>query len=115
MLLSSELMRGPESLSILVAVVRELLQHPKLKGKYLLSERFSQDPWRTFLRRSDRLEGHPNVNMIEEATEVLCLQASSALDVVRRGSRLKCLFQENVLEANDTVLPAKREVKAKTL
>lgn len=114
MLLSSELMRGSESLSILVAVVRELLQHPKLKGKYLLSERFSQDPWRTFLRRSDRLEGHPNVNMIEEATEVLCLQASS-LDVVRRGSRLKCLFQENVLEANDTVLPAKREVKAKTL
>ena len=45
MLLSNETCKG---LSItnhsFIAVVRQLLQDPKLKGKYLCSERFSQDP-----------------------------------------------------------------------
>ena len=58
MLLSSETCEGFRiTVHSLVAVVRELLQHPELKGKYLLSERFNQDPLETFLGRSDRLEG----------------------------------------------------------
>ena len=75
-----------------VAVVRELLQHPELKGKYLLSERFNQDPLENFfgkVRQAGGRNTNPNVKMMEEATDVLRLQASSALDVVKISSRLK--------------------------
>ena len=52
------------------------------------------------------------MKMMEEATDVLRLQASSALDVVRSSSRLKKrLFQEKLLGTTDTVLLAKRRQK----
>ena len=49
---------------------------------------------------------------VEEATDVLRLQVSSTLDVVRSSSHLKKhLFQEKVLETTDTVPLAKRRQK----
>lgn len=54
MLLSSKTREGLRiSVHSFVAVVRELLQHPELKGKYLLSETLLRTVW----GRSDRLEG----------------------------------------------------------
>ena len=116
LMLSSETREGLRiTVHSFVAVVRELLQHPELKGKYLLSERFNQDPLENFfgkVRQAGGRNTNPNVKMMEEATDVLRLQASSALDVVRSSSRLKkCLFQEKVLETTDTVPLAKRRQK----
>ena len=113
MLLSSKTREGLRiTVHSFVAVVRELLQHPELKGKYLLSERFNQDPLENLfgkVRQAGGRNTNPNVKMMEEATDVLRLQASSALDVVKISSRLKKrLFQEKVLETTDTVPLAKR-------
>ena len=49
MLLSSKAREGLRiTAHSFVAVVRELLQHPQLKVKYLLSQRFNQGPLETF-------------------------------------------------------------------
>ncbi len=93
-----------------VAGVRELLQDPKLKGRYLFSERFSQDPLENFFGRVRQAGGrstNPNVKMMEEATDVLRLQASS----VRSSSTLKrrLQFQDKAPDISDTVPLAKRK------
>ena len=116
MLLSSETREGLRiTVHSFVTVVREFLQHPELKGKYLLSERLNQDPLENLFGKVRQAGGrniNPNVKMMEEATDVLRLQASSTLDVVRNSSRLKKrLFQEKVLETTDTVPLAKRRQK----
>ena len=56
------------------------------------------------------------MNMMEEATDVLCLQASSALDPVRSSSTLKrhLQFHDKAPDISDTVPLAKRkQVRAK--
>ncbi len=111
MLLSSETREGLRiTVHSFVAVVRELLQHPELKGKYLLSERFNQDPLENLFWEGQtgwREEHQPKCE-----DDGRGLQASSALDVVRSSSRLKkSLFQEKVLETTDTVPLAKRRQK----
>ena len=116
MLLSSETREGLRiTVHSFVAVVRELLQHPEVKGKYLLSERFNQDPLENLfgkIRQAGVRDTNLNVKMMEEATDVLRLQTSSALDVVRSSSRLKKhLFQEKLLERTHTVPLAKRRQK----
>ena len=75
-----------------VAVVKELLQHPELQGHYLLSERFSQDPLENFfgkVRQPGGRNTNPSVIRMQEATDLLRLQASATLDEVRSESRLK--------------------------
>ena len=93
MLLSSETRVGLRiTVNSFVGMLRELLKYPELKGKYLLSERISQDPLENFfgkVRQAGGRNANPSVKTMQEATDVLRLQASSALDVVRSSSRLK--------------------------
>ena len=120
MLLSNETREGLRiTVHSFVTIVRELLQDPKLKGKYLLSERFSQDPLENFfgrVRQAGERNTNPNVKMMEEATDVLCLQASSALDSVRNNSTLKKRLQfQDDKDVLDTVPLTKRNpMTAKT-
>lgn len=97
MLLSNETCKGLRITNhSFVAVVRKLLQDPKLKGKYLRSERFSQDPLENVSGRVRQAGGrstNPNVKIIEKATDVLRLQSSSAMDPVRSSSSLKRCLQ----------------------
>ena len=121
MLLSNETREGLRiTVHSFVAIVRELLQDPKLKGKYLLSERFSQDPLENFFGRVRQAGGrstNPNVKMMEEATDVLRLQASSALDAVWSSSAVKRRLQfRDDADVLDTVPLTKRKpMRAKTL
>ena len=75
MLLSNETCEGLRiTVHSFVAIVRELLQDPRLKGEYLLGERFSQDPLENFFGRVRQAGGrstNPNVKMMEEATDVV--------------------------------------------
>ena len=120
MLLSNETREGLRiTVQSFVAIVRKLLQDPKLKGKYLLSERFSQDPLENFFGRVRQAGGrstNPNVKMMEEATDVLRLQASSALDAVRSNSALKRRLQfQDDADVLDTVPFTKgKPMRAKT-
>ena len=122
MLLSNETHEGLGiTIHSFVAIVRELLRDPKLKGKYLLSERFSQDPLENLfgkVRQAGGRSTNPNVKMMEEATDVLRLQSSSALDLVRSSSTLKrrLQFQDKVPDVSDTVpLVKRKQVRAKAL
>ena len=114
MLLSAETREGLRiTVTSFVAIVKELFQHPELKGKYLLSERFSQDPLEIFFGRV-RLAGgrnaNPSVKSMQEATDVIRLQASSVLDAVRSSSNLKKrLFDTSpTVQEADTVQLQKR-------
>ena len=67
MLLSSETREGLRiTVHSFVAVVRELLQHPELKGKYLLSERFNQDPLENFFGKVRQAGGRNTISNVSD-------------------------------------------------
>lgn len=69
----------------LVGIIKALLKDPGLKSKYILSARFNQDPLENFfghIRQSGGWSSNPSSKRVQEATDVIRLQPSSAMYVL---------------------------------
>ncbi len=93
----------------LVGVIRDLLKDPGLKSKYILSAKFNQDPLENFfgqVRQSGGWSNNPSSKRVQEATDVIRLQTSSAMDEVRSSTRAKKrIFGAEGPKIDDTSLP----------
>ena len=118
MLLSRETREGLRiTIQSFVSLARQLLSDEGLHGKYLLSERFSQDPLEKFfgkIRQAGGRGNNPTVKLLQETTDILRLQSSSLLDVVRSESKLKKRLFPGGVDVTSTVaaipLPKRKRV-----
>ena len=118
MLLRREIREGLRiTIQSFVSLARQLLSDEGLHGKYHLSERFSQDPLEKFfgkIRQAGGRGNNPTVKLLQETTDILRLQSSSLLDVVRSESKLKKRLFPGGVDVTSTVaaipLPKRKRV-----
>ena len=93
---------------------RFLLQQDGVK--FLLSERFCQDPVEEFFSHQRSRGGHndnPTVKQFLENTVSLRIQKSAALAPLRANCSRKRPRQERIIEVDDTPLHKRRRGKTK--
>ena len=97
-----------------VEMVRYLLSHPNAEGRYILSERFSQDPLENYFGKQRTKGGrndNPTAKQCLDNVSSLRLQGSVALDPVRGNCRQKRRLFPTEPEIDNTPLPKRKKQK----
>ena len=104
------------SVKSFVELCRKLLADPKLKGKYILSDHFSQDPLENYLGQQRSCGGwsqNPTVNACISSAQSIRVQGSQAMVPVRGNSSRKrrILKDQNYEVIDSTPLPKRKRRK----
>lgn len=98
-----------------VELSKYLLGTPELKDKYILSERFSQDPLENYFGQLRSRGGwcqNPTVQACLTSAQTLRIQGSMAMMPVRGNSNRKCRVLKEVNDVIDnTPLPKRKRKK----
>ena len=92
-------------------MVRYLLSHPNAEGRYILSERFSQDPLKNYFGncRGQR-EAEMTTQLQSNALTMFLPSGSLALDPVRGNCRRKRRLFPTHPQIDNTPLPKRRKL-----